>query len=582
MNFFSEEDINTKYSFFTGKGGVGKTSIACSSAIRFSEKGEKVLLISTDPASNLQDVFGMELNSSAKQSTRYPNLSLINLDPEVAAKEYKDSVILPYKGLLPEEALKNMEEQLSGSCTTEIAAFNEFTGILTNKELSKNFDRIIFDTAPTGHTLRMLQLPSAWNSFIEESTHGASCLGQLSGLEDDKDKYAESVSVLCDGDKTTLILVSRPDITPMAEAERASQELREIGIDNQVLVINGVMESFDDEMSRTIFNNQQEVLNNLSDYLKKMKKYKVSLKSSSIYTSESLSKLFDEKDDILIEQSSELPVVSELVDFVDHVVESNKRIVFTMGKGGVGKTSIASAIATEIASRGLKVILTTTDPANHLKYVVEESDNLTIKEIDENKVLEKYKDEVIFEAKKTMGDNDLDYIEEDLRSPCTQEIAVFKEFAEIVDLSDNEIVVIDTAPTGHTLLLLESTESYNKEVSRSSEVTQNAISRLLPKLKNPAITEVAIVSLAEATPYYEAERLEQDLMRAEIYTKWWLVNNSLAKYEELSTFLTSKKNNEINWINKIAENENRNVAVINWNRNGINKNTLRELLKNEI
>lgn len=582
MNFFSEEDINTKYSFFTGKGGVGKTSIACSSAIRFSEKGEKVLLISTDPASNLQDVFGMELNSSAKQSTRYPNLSLINLDPEVAAKEYKDSVILPYKGLLPEEALKNMEEQLSGSCTTEIAAFNEFTGILTNKELSKNFDRIIFDTAPTGHTLRMLQLPSAWNSFIEESTHGASCLGQLSGLEDDKEKYAESVSVLCDGDKTTLILVSRPDITPMAEAERASQELREIGIDNQVLVINGVMESFDDEMSKTIFNNQQEVLNNLSDYLKKMKKYKVSLKSSSIYTSESLSKLFDEKDDILVEQSSELPVVSELVDFVDHVVESNKRIVFTMGKGGVGKTSIASAIATEIASRGLKVILTTTDPANHLKYVVEESDNLTIKEIDENKVLEKYKDEVIFEAKKTMGDNDLDYIEEDLRSPCTQEIAVFKEFAEIVDLSDNEIVVIDTAPTGHTLLLLESTESYNKEVSRSSEVTQNAISRLLPKLKNPTITEVAIVSLAEATPYYEAERLEQDLMRAEIYTKWWLVNNSLAKYEELSTFLTSKKNNEINWINKIAENENRNVAVINWNRNGINKNTLRELLKNEI
>lgn len=581
-NIYTENVIDTKYTFFTGKGGVGKTSIACASAINLAKKGKKVLLISTDPASNLQDVFGIELSSTAKQSRDYDNLYLINLDPEQAAEEYRKSTIEPYVGLLPEEALENMTEQLSGSCTTEIAAFNEFTDILTDKSISDNYDSIIFDTAPTGHTLRMLQLPSAWNSFIEESTHGASCLGQLSGLEDDKEKYSHSVDILCNPEETKLVLVSRPETTPILEAERASKELFDIGIKKQTLVINGILEDdSEDIIAEAIVQKQKQALNGMSEYLKSMDLFKVNLKPTSIHHSKSLEQLFNDIDKEFVETENQMDSNNTLLNLVDDIESNNKKIVFTMGKGGVGKTTIASAIALELSKRGNKVTLTTTDPANHLKYVIKNHDNLTIEEIDEDTVLQKYKDEVISEAKKSISDADLDYIEEDLRSPCTQEIATFKAFAEIVDKSDNEIVIIDTAPTGHTLLLLDSTESYHKELERSSSDTQNAISKLLPKILDEKHTEVVIVTLPEATPYYEADRLEKDLKRANIFSKWWVVNSSIVNYNELkSKFLISKRNNEINWINTIHENENRSVAVVNWITEEMNEIELKGLLKN--
>lgn len=207
---FNVKDMNlTKYLFFTGKGGVGKTSTACAVAVTLADKGKKIMLISTDPASNLQDVFNTELNNKGVHIKEVPNLVVANFEPEEAAAEYKESVIAPYRGKLPEVVLKNMEEQLSGSCTVEIAAFNEFSTFITDEKVEKEYDHIIFDTAPTGHTLRMLQLPSAWSNFINESTHGASCLGQLSGLESKKEVYKNAVNTLADKDKTTLILVSR-------------------------------------------------------------------------------------------------------------------------------------------------------------------------------------------------------------------------------------------------------------------------------------------------------------------------------------------------------------------------------------
>lgn len=266
MNKFNLSDIKlTKYLFFTGKGGVGKTSTACATAMTLADQGKKIMLVSTDPASNLQDVFNTTLNNKGVEIDEVPNLVVANFDPEEAAKEYKESVVGPYRGKLPDVVIKNMEEQLSGSCTVEIAAFNEFSNFITDDKVKNEFDHVIFDTAPTGHTLRMLQLPSAWSNFISESKHGASCLGQLAGLEDRKEIYKNAVKTLSNGDLTTLILVSRPENSPLKEAERASKELQDIGVNNQILVINGVLKNPDDELSNNIFNKQKIALANIPD-----------------------------------------------------------------------------------------------------------------------------------------------------------------------------------------------------------------------------------------------------------------------------------------------------------------------------
>lgn len=348
-NFNLDKLDLTKYLFFTGKGGVGKTSIACAIAVGLADKGKKIMLVSTDPASNLQDVFDTELNNKGVKIKNVPNLMVANFEPEVAANEYKESVIGPYRGKLPDAVLENMEEQLSGSCTVEIAAFNEFSGFITDEKTAKEYDHIIFDTAPTGHTLRMLQLPSAWSNFISESTHGASCLGQLSGLEDNKEMYKHAVKNLADKEKTTLILISRPDESALLEAERASIELQEIGINNQLLVINGVLKSHDDDLSNKIFNKQQELLKEIPEGLKKLKTYEAALRPYNILGIENIRSFFSDKNIQVVGRNLDIKETVNLKKVVDDLYESDKKVIFTMGKGGVGKTTIAATIALELA-----------------------------------------------------------------------------------------------------------------------------------------------------------------------------------------------------------------------------------------
>ncbi|MGN0806531.1 MAG: TRC40/GET3/ArsA family transport-energizing ATPase, partial [Candidatus Coproplasma sp.] len=282
MNKFELSQINlTKYLFFTGKGGVGKTSVACATAVGLADGGKKVLLISTDPASNLQDVFKTDIDGKGTK-VGVDNLTVVNVNPMEAAAEYRESVIAPYRGVMPEDIIKNMEEQLSGSCTVEIAAFNEFTRFLADDEIEKQYDHIIFDTAPTGHTLRMLQLPSAWSNFIAESTHGASCLGQLSGLESKKAVYKKAVETLADGTKTLLVLVTRPETAPLNEAERASGELNALGVSNQILVVNGYLTDADDEISSELQRKQQSALDHFNGKLKSADTYFIPLRSYNV------------------------------------------------------------------------------------------------------------------------------------------------------------------------------------------------------------------------------------------------------------------------------------------------------------
>ncbi|MDD4696815.1 MAG: arsenical pump-driving ATPase [Fermentimonas sp.] len=572
---FNIKDIElTKYLFFTGKGGVGKTSLASSIAVNLADSGKNIMLVSTDPASNLQDVFETKLDNKGVKIKEVPNLTVANFEPEASAAEYKESVVGPFRGKLPDVVIENMEEQLSGSCTVEIASFNEFTNFIADDEVAEKYDHVIFDTAPTGHTLRMLQLPSAWTDFINKSTHGASCLGQLSGLDDKKEIYKKAVDNLADGKQTTLILVSRPQSSALAEAERTSSELRELGINNQIQIINGVLKEYDDELSTLIFNKQDEVMRTMPEGLKSLETYILALKPFNVTGIDKLRAFLNgaevkngaaSNNETQNTSGLDFKNTATLKKVVDDLCNSDKKVIFTMGKGGVGKTTIAATIALALAEKGKKVHLTTTDPAAHLKYVIDESQGITMSYIDEVKELEKYRKEVIAKAKESnASQDDIDYIEEDLRSPCTQEIAVFRAFAEIVDRSEDEIVVIDTAPTGHTVLLLESTESYNKEIMRTKGETPDSVKKLLPKLKDDKLTEVLIISLAEATPFYEAMRLQEDLNRAGIFSKWWIINSSFYATDTSNNILKAKAENETQWIKEISETSGGNIALIKW------------------
>ncbi len=571
---------STKYLFFTGKGGVGKTSIACATAVALADAGEKILLVSTDPASNLQDVFGVSLNDAGVAIAEVPGLVVANLDPLTAAAEYRESVIGAYRGKLPDSAIQNVEEQLSGSCTVEIAAFNAFSEFLTNAEKAEKFDHIIFDTAPTGHTLRMLQLPSAWSGFISESKHGASCLGQLSGLEDKKEMYKKAVYTLADSRLTTLILVTRPETAPIREAQRASHELEALEIRNQVLVINGLLETYDvnDAVETALFKKQQSAVQEIPHNLVKQSVTMVPLRAYNITGLDNVRQLLSYSGYTTAVSTLQRPDAYALSDVVDEIEASNKKVIFTMGKGGVGKTTIAAAIALGLHRKGRKVRLATTDPADHLNLVIGQQEGISVSHIDEKGELKKYQEEVLTKARQTMPEDDLEYVKEDLRSPCTQEIAVFRAFADIVAKSRDEIVVLDTAPTGHTILLLESTQNYNQQIENSGGAVSDAEKELLPRLKDSNETEVIIVTLAETTPFYEAKRLLDDLKRAGLAVRWWVINASYSMADTKSDFLRAKATAELQWIHEVDNISDGQYAIIPWKPFEVKGEKLLELL----
>ncbi|MEK9753364.1 MAG: arsenical pump-driving ATPase, partial [Rhodospirillaceae bacterium] len=550
-------DKPTPTLFFTGKGGVGKTSLSCATAVALADAGKKVLLVSTDPASNVDEVFGLPIATKPTPIPDVPGLAALNVDPERAAEEYRERVIGPYRGVLPDAAIKSIEEQFAGACTVEIAAFDEFAKLLANDDVKAGFDHIVFDTAPTGHTLRLLSLPTAWTGFIEQSSAGTSCLGPLEGLKAQRGLYEGAVNALSDGANTTLVLVSRPDRTALQEAARTSDELAEIGIKNQALCVNGVFKAADasDAVARAMEARGEVALTGLPAALAKLPRRDLALKSGQVLGVAALHALLGEGDLLPVtDVAKEIKLPGSLEGLIDDLDAQGHGVVMTMGKGGVGKTTIAASIAVELAKRGHKVHLSTTDPAAHVADAVEEiPDGLEIGRIDPAVEVERYRKDVLATTGAKLDEAGLALLEEDLSSPCTEEIAVFQAFARTVDGARDRIVVLDTAPTGHTILLLDAAESYHREVTRLTTGVPEAVANLLPRLRDPKFTRVILCALAEATPVHEAAELQRDLGRAGIATYAWVINQSLAPLPVTDPVLTARRAQERRYIAEVVD-----------------------------
>jgi arsenite/tail-anchored protein-transporting ATPase len=545
-----------RFLFFTGKGGVGKTSVACATSLKLVAEGKKVLLVSTDPASNIAQVLGTTIGNTITAISSTPGLWALEIDPEEAAAAYRERIIGPVRGLLPEVELTLMEEQLSGSCTTEIASFNEFTDLLANPELTEAYDHVIFDTAPTGHTIRLLQLPGTWTDFLNEGKGDASCLGPLSGLEKQRSTYARAVDALKDPLTTRLVLVSRAQTSALKEASRTLHELSTIDLIGHHLIINGVLPEAagTDALTHAIRTREQNALASMPENLRGLQIDSLPLKISNMVGRNALlSLLSPEQEMVSAAHAASVVAVpaAPLRLMVDQLEADGHGLILCMGKGGVGKTTVAAAIAAELAQRGHDVTLTTTDPAAHLSDTLQgEIAHLTVSRIDPETATQEYRDQVMRTKGKKLDEVGKAALWEDLQSPCTEEVAVFQQFSRAVHDSMKKFVVVDTAPTGHTLLLLDAAGSYHREVARQMGDSMSFITPLM-RLQDPVATKVLLVALAEPTPVSEAAELQEDLRRAGINPYGWVINNSIAAAEPESPFLQQRAQNELVEIERV-------------------------------
>ncbi len=519
----------TRFLFFTGKGGVGKTSLSCAVALALADQGKRVLLVSTDPASNLDEMLGVHLTGRPTAIPGAPRLFALNIDPDKAAEDYRRRVLDLMEPGATDEDRATVREQLSGACTIEIAAFDEFVGLLAGE--AAEFDHVIFDTAPTGHTLRLLSLPRAWTGFLQGNARGASCIGPHSGLKMQEDRFRTALLALADPAQTSIVLVTRADRGAVREASRTSVELRALGLGNQRLVVNGVFHASGtgDAVAEGLARDHAAVISALPPTLAALPRDEVPLRSFDMVGLPALRDLF-------MAETPAAPVAAPaaidgagLSEMVDELSKAGRGLIMVMGKGGVGKTTVAAAVAVGLVRRGHRVHLTTTDPAAHVSLVVDgRLDGLEVDRIDPAAETARYVEKVMATKGRDLDEADRALMREDLASPCTEEVAVFHAFSRIVAEARGAFVVMDTAPTGHTLLLLDATGAYHRQVTQDMGPVQGRIVTPLMRLQDADYTRVILVALPETTPVSEAASLQDDLRRARIEPWAWVVNRSLA------------------------------------------------------
>ncbi|BDT72796.1 arsenical pump-driving ATPase [Comamonadaceae bacterium OS-4] len=560
----------TRYIFFTGKGGVGKTSLSTAVSLQLADGGKKVLLVSTDSASNLDEMLGVNLSNLPTPVPGAPGLSVLNIDPDAAAEAYRQRVIHQMSAESTETEVSTVKEQLSGACTTEIASFDEFSSLLADE--SKDFDHVIFDTAPTGHTLRLLSLPKAWTGFLAGNDRGASCLGPHSGLKMQELRFKAALDALSNPALTTVALVTRPESSAIAEASRTSDELKTMGLSNQWLLVNGVFKATDgqDTVAIAMESMGQKCIQDMPLNIRELRQDQIPLRAFDTVGLPALRALLQSGVQPLPGgRSEQLPTMKSgmgLDALADELAKSEHGLIMVMGKGGVGKTTIAAALALGLVQRGKSVHLSTTDPASHLALTLDGAvDGLRVDRIDPVEETRRYIDKIMATKGAGLDEQEQALMLEDLRSPCTEEVAVFHAFSHVVSEARSAFVVLDTAPTGHSMLLMDATGAYHRQMTREFEGRGSArfITPLM-RLQDPEYTKIILVTLPEATPVLQAEALQEDLRRAKIEPFAWVINKSILATGTRDPLLMARIAGEAKQVVRVSEQLAKKTFALQW------------------